>query len=76
MAMDTGCMCTHPVYIECPRYYPGVGCMSGLTLGLLSLDIVELEVLKRSGSEHEQHCARVGASPICDRTGMAGPQIL
>ena len=36
-----------------------VGCMSGLTLGLLSLDIVDLEVLKRSGSEQEQCCAKV-----------------
>ena len=36
-----------------------VGCMSGLTLGLLSLDIVDLEVLKRSGSEQEQRCAKV-----------------
>ena len=34
------------------------GCMSGLTLGLLSLDIVELEVLKRSGSDQEKRCAQ------------------
>ncbi len=27
--------------------------MSGLTLGLMSMDIVELEVLRRSGSELE-----------------------
>ncbi|KAG1658546.1 hypothetical protein FOA52_004573 [Chlamydomonas sp. UWO 241] len=30
------------------------GCMSGLTLGLLSMDLVDLEVLKRSGREHEK----------------------
>lgn len=29
------------------------GLMSGLTLGLMSMDIVELEVLRRSGSEKE-----------------------
>lgn len=29
------------------------GLMSGLTLGLMSMDIVELEVLRRSGSETE-----------------------
>ncbi|GAX83717.1 hypothetical protein CEUSTIGMA_g11142.t1 [Chlamydomonas eustigma] len=33
------------------------GCMSGLTLGLLSLDAVELEVLKRCGTEQEKKCA-------------------
>ena len=32
--------------------------MSGLTLGLLSLDTVELEVLKRSGSTQEQAAAK------------------
>ena len=31
--------------------------MSGLTLGLLSLDLVELEVLQRSGSPKEQQQA-------------------
>ncbi|KAG1677751.1 hypothetical protein FOA52_001063 [Chlamydomonas sp. UWO 241] len=30
------------------------GCMSGLTLGLLSWDVVDLEVLRRSGSANEQ----------------------
>ena len=35
------------------------GCMSGLTLGLLSMDIVDLEVLKRSGSAQEQRHANV-----------------
>lgn len=34
--------------------------MSGLTLGLMSMDIVELEVLKRSGSVQEQrHAERI-----------------
>lgn len=33
------------------------GLMSGLTLGLMSLDDVELEVLKRSGSRREQKYA-------------------
>lgn len=33
------------------------GLMSGLTLGLMSLDQVELEVLKRSGSRREQKYA-------------------
>eukprot|EP00798_Chlamydomonas_sp_ICE-L_P013276 gene13276-19118_t len=33
------------------------GCMSGLTLGLLSLDKVDLEVLKRSGTPQEQRWA-------------------
>jgi len=33
------------------------GCMSGLTLGLLSMDIVDLEVLKRSGRERERKYA-------------------
>ena len=32
--------------------------MSGLTLGLLSMDTVELEVLKRSGSSQEQAAAK------------------
>lgn len=36
------------------------GCMSGLTLGLMSMDIVELEVLRRSGSELEaKQAARI-----------------
>eukprot|EP00878_Enallax_costatus_P035533 GHUV01039677.1.p1 GENE.GHUV01039677.1~~GHUV01039677.1.p1 ORF type:complete len:102 (-),score=26.88 GHUV01039677.1:370-675(-) len=30
------------------------GLMSGLTLGLMSMDLVELEVLKRSGTATEQ----------------------
>ncbi|GAX72913.1 hypothetical protein CEUSTIGMA_g368.t1 [Chlamydomonas eustigma] len=33
------------------------GCMSGLTLGLLSLDAVELEVLRRSGTDIEKRSA-------------------
>ncbi|PNW70423.1 hypothetical protein CHLRE_17g719250v5 [Chlamydomonas reinhardtii] len=33
------------------------GLMSGLTLGLMSLDTVELEVLKRSGTPEERACA-------------------
>lgn len=42
------------------------GLMSGLTLGLLSMDTVDLEVLKRSGSPAEQlHAARV--SPVLRR---------
>lgn len=31
--------------------------MSGLTLGLMSLDVVDLEILKRSGSPKEQRYA-------------------
>ncbi|EFJ52015.1 hypothetical protein VOLCADRAFT_103216 [Volvox carteri f. nagariensis] len=34
------------------------GLMSGLTLGLLSLDTVDLEVLLRSGTAREKRCAR------------------
>jgi len=33
------------------------GLMSGLTLGLMSLDSVDLEVLKRSGTSHQKSCA-------------------
>jgi metal transporter CNNM len=33
------------------------GLMSGLTLGLMSLDNVDLEVLKRSGTHHQRRCA-------------------
>lgn len=33
------------------------GLMSGLTLGLMSLDNVDLEVLKRSGTSHQRSCA-------------------
>jgi metal transporter CNNM len=33
------------------------GLMSGLTLGLMSLDNVDLEVLKRSGTHHQKVCA-------------------
>jgi metal transporter CNNM len=33
------------------------GTMSGLTLGLMSLDNVDLEVLKRSGTHHQRLCA-------------------
>lgn len=32
-------------------------CLAGLTLGLLSLDEMSLEVLKRSGTEQEQRYA-------------------
>ncbi|GAX86263.1 hypothetical protein CEUSTIGMA_g13675.t1 [Chlamydomonas eustigma] len=35
----------------------GSGCMSGLTLGLLSLDPVDIEVLKRSGTPTEKRNA-------------------
>jgi len=35
------------------------GLMSGLTLGLMSMDLVELEVLKRSGTAKEQKYASV-----------------
>lgn len=35
------------------------GCMSGLTLGLLQLDIVDLEVLRRSGTAQERRYAQV-----------------
>ncbi len=36
------------------------GLMSGLTLGLMSLDSVDLEVLKRSGTELEKkHAERI-----------------
>ena len=34
-----------------------IGLMSGLTMGLLSLDIVSLEVLKRSGKPRQQKYA-------------------
>jgi ankyrin repeat/SOCS box protein 13/metal transporter CNNM len=34
------------------------GLMSGLTMGLLSLDIMSLEVLKRGGKPHEQRYSR------------------
>jgi len=34
------------------------GLMSGLTLGLLSLDVVDMQVLLRSGSEREKRHAR------------------
>ncbi len=40
------------------------GCMSGLTLGLLSMDVVELEVLKRSGTLEEKRCAEVCTSVV------------
>ena len=33
------------------------GLMSGLTLGFMSLDEVDLEVMKRSGSTHQKQCA-------------------
>jgi metal transporter CNNM len=33
------------------------GLMSGLTLGLMSLDTVDLEILKRSGTSHQRTCA-------------------
>ena len=33
---------------------PPPGLMSGLTMGLLSLDIMSLEVLKRGGKPHQQ----------------------
>ena len=34
------------------------GLMSGLTLGLMSLDVVDLQVILRSGSEREKRYAR------------------
>jgi metal transporter CNNM len=39
------------------------GLMSGLTLGLMSMDVVELEVLKRSGTAKEQ-CYAAAIMPI------------
>lgn len=36
------------------------GLMSGLTLGLLGMDVIDLEVLKRSGSAKEKRRAEVG----------------
>ncbi len=35
------------------------GLMSGLTLGLMGLDSVELEVLKRTGTEEEKRYAAI-----------------
>jgi metal transporter CNNM len=35
------------------------GLMSGLTLGLMSMDSVELEVLKRTGTDEEKRYAAV-----------------
>jgi hypothetical protein len=40
--------------------------MSGLTLGLMSLDVVEMEVLQRSGSPQEQKQAGMLFSPLHD----------
>ncbi len=40
------------------------GLMSGLTLGLMSLDVVELEVLRRSGTERQKHYAE-RIIPVC-----------
>lgn len=34
------------------------GTFSGLTLGLMSLDIIDLRVISESGSDHEKWCAR------------------
>jgi hypothetical protein len=45
---------THPP----PSFRPPPGIMSGLTLGLLSLDRLDLEVLMRSGTTKEQVLAR------------------
>lgn len=42
------------------------GLMSGLTLGLMSLDTVELEVLKRSGTRKEKKYA-AGIIPLLKR---------
>jgi len=43
------------------------GCMSGLTLGLCSIDKMELEVLKRSGTPQEQKWA-MKVAPIVENT--------
>ncbi|WIA23214.1 hypothetical protein OEZ86_010102 [Tetradesmus obliquus] len=43
------------------------GLMSGLTLGLMSLDAVELEVLKRSGSSREKQYA-AAIAPLIQNT--------
>ena len=46
--------------------------MSGLTLGLLQLDTVDLEVLRRSGTERERrHAARIEPVRVC-RGGARG----
>eukprot|EP00798_Chlamydomonas_sp_ICE-L_P001572 gene1572-32957_t len=46
------------LYIVCAIFLVlFAGCMSGLTLGLLSLDLVDLEVLKRSGNTSERQWA-------------------
>lgn len=43
------------------------GLMSGLTLGLMSMDLVELEVLKRSGTFKEQKYAAVIAPIVSNQ---------
>jgi Mg2+/Co2+ transporter CorB len=43
------------------------GLMSGLTLGLMSMDLVELEVLKRSGTQKEQKYAAVIAPIVSNQ---------
>ncbi|GFH09065.1 CNNM transmembrane domain-containing protein, partial [Haematococcus lacustris] len=43
------------------------GMMSGLTLGLMSLDTVELEVLKRSGTPDEKRCAAIIAPVVANQ---------
>jgi len=42
------------------------GCMSGLTIGLLSLDPLNLEVLKKSGDEQSKKYAN-GIAPLIER---------
>ena len=48
----------------------GAGLMSGLTLGLLSMNEMELEVMARTGTERQKHMA-LHVAPV--RTGLLAP---
>lgn len=45
------------------------GLMSGLTLGLMSMDLVELEVLKRSGTDTERMYAAAITPIVSNQVG-------
>lgn len=51
------------------------GLMSGLTLGLMSMDLVELEVLKRSGTATEQMYASA-ITPIVSNQVCSWPDMI